>query len=95
MKIIKRNGAEVVFDVNKIEMAITKANNAAEEVQNDNPCRYDMRKLKISCAKQANRERSKSNCTERVGENSTHIFHCECVTVETERSACFFLAKPL
>ena len=31
MKIIKRNGAEVVFDVNKIEMAITKANNAADE----------------------------------------------------------------
>ena len=31
MKIIKRNGAEVDFDVNKIEMAITKANLAAEE----------------------------------------------------------------
>ena len=31
MKIIKRNGAEVTFDINKIEMAITKANEAAEE----------------------------------------------------------------
>ena len=31
MKIIKRNGAEVVFDINKIKMAITKANEAAEE----------------------------------------------------------------
>ena len=31
MKIIKRNGAEVIFDADKIEAAITKANNAAEE----------------------------------------------------------------
>jgi len=31
MKIIKRNGAEVTFDISKIEMAITKANNAVEE----------------------------------------------------------------
>ena len=31
MKIIKRNGAEEVFDAAKIEAAITKANNAAEE----------------------------------------------------------------
>ena len=31
MKIIKRNGAEVVFDVDKIIMAVTKANNAVEE----------------------------------------------------------------
>jgi len=31
MKIIKRNGAEVVFDAAKIETAITKANNAVEE----------------------------------------------------------------
>ena len=31
MKIIKRNGAEVVFDAGKIETAITKANNAVEE----------------------------------------------------------------
>ena len=31
MKIIKRNGAEVVFDASKIEIAVTKANNAVEE----------------------------------------------------------------
>ena len=31
MKIIKRNGAEVVFDVDKIRMAVTKANEAVEE----------------------------------------------------------------
>ena len=31
MKIIKRNGAEEIFDIRKIEMAVTKANNAAEE----------------------------------------------------------------
>ena len=30
MKIIKRNGSEVVFDINKITKAITKANNAIE-----------------------------------------------------------------
>ena len=31
MKIIKRNGTEVVFDIEKISMAITKANEAVEE----------------------------------------------------------------
>ena len=31
MKIIKRNGAEVVFDIDKIVMAVSKANDAAEE----------------------------------------------------------------
>ncbi len=31
MKIIKRNGAEAVFDINKIVMAVTKANDAVEE----------------------------------------------------------------
>ncbi|MDD6967994.1 MAG: anaerobic ribonucleoside-triphosphate reductase [Candidatus Faecousia sp.] len=31
MKIIKRNGTEVVFDLNKIVMAVTKANEAADE----------------------------------------------------------------
>ena len=30
MKIIKRNGSEVVFDINKITKAITKANDAIE-----------------------------------------------------------------
>ena len=31
MKIIKRNGAEAVFDINKIVIAVTKANEAVEE----------------------------------------------------------------
>ena len=31
MKIIKRNGAEVVFNIEKIMMAVTKANEAVEE----------------------------------------------------------------
>ncbi len=31
MKIIKRNGAEVPFDIDKIVMAVTKANNAVDE----------------------------------------------------------------
>ena len=31
MKIIKRNGAEVVFDIEKIMMAVTKANEAVED----------------------------------------------------------------
>ena len=31
MKIIKRNGADVFFDASKIEIAVTKANNAVEE----------------------------------------------------------------
>ena len=31
MKIIKRNGAEAVFDIDKIIAAVTKANSAVEE----------------------------------------------------------------
>ena len=31
MKIIKRNGAEVVFNIDKIMMAVTKSNEAVEE----------------------------------------------------------------
>ena len=31
MKIIKRNGAEVIFDRDKIVMAVTKANDAVED----------------------------------------------------------------
>ena len=31
MKIIKRNGSEVVFDITKIIVAITKANDVVEE----------------------------------------------------------------
>ena len=33
MKIIKRNGAEETFRIEKIVVAITKANNAAEEAE--------------------------------------------------------------
>ena len=31
MKVIKRNGSEVVFDITKIMVAVTKANEAVEE----------------------------------------------------------------
>ena len=31
MKIIKRNGSEVAFDITKINAAVTKANNADEQ----------------------------------------------------------------
>jgi len=37
MKIIKRNGSEVVFDISKIENAITKANNAVDESERMTP----------------------------------------------------------
>ena len=36
MKIIKRNGTEAVFDINKIVMAVTKANKAADEKNKHN-----------------------------------------------------------
>ena len=51
MKIIKRNGSEVVFDVNKIEMAITKANNAAEEKYRMTPLQIERitDRVRISC----------------------------------------------
>ena len=31
MKVIKRNGAEVIFDIEKIVAAVTKANNSVDE----------------------------------------------------------------
>ena len=37
MKIIKRNGSEVVFDITKIENAVTKANNVVEESERMTP----------------------------------------------------------
>ena len=37
MKIIKRNGAEVAFDIQKIERAITKANNSVAEADRMTP----------------------------------------------------------
>ena len=39
MKIIKRNGAEVVFDIDKIIMAVTKANDAVDEKVRMTRCR--------------------------------------------------------
>ncbi len=51
MKIIKRNGAEVVFDIEKIKMAVTKANNAADEKVRMTPLQIDRiaRSVQISC----------------------------------------------
>ena len=37
MKIIKRNGAEVPFDIQKIERAVTKANNSVAEADRMTP----------------------------------------------------------
>ena len=37
MKIIKRNKTEVDFDINKIIVAVTKANNASKETERMTP----------------------------------------------------------
>ncbi len=51
MKIIKRNGAEAQFDLNKIEMAVTKANNAADESVRMTPLQIQRicQSVQISC----------------------------------------------
>ena len=51
MKIIKRNGSEVTFDISKISMAITKANNAVEEKVRMTPLqiRRISESVQISC----------------------------------------------
>ena len=51
MKIIKRNGAEVVFDIEKIMMAVTKANNAVEEKVRMTPLQIQRisQSVQISC----------------------------------------------
>ena len=51
MKIIKRNGAEVVFDIEKIKMAVTKANEAVEEKVRMTPLQIERisRSVEISC----------------------------------------------
>ena len=51
MKIIKRNGAEVVFDIDKIRMAVTKANNAVEESVRMTPLQISRiaESVEISC----------------------------------------------
>ena len=51
MKIIKRNGAEAVFDIEKIVMAVTKANEAADEKVRMTPLqiRRISESVQISC----------------------------------------------
>ena len=51
MKIIKRNGAEVTFDISKIEMAVTKANEAVEEKVRMTPLQIQRisESVRISC----------------------------------------------
>ena len=51
MKIIKRNGAEVVFDIEKIIMAVTKANEAVEEKVRMTPLQISRisQSVQISC----------------------------------------------
>ena len=51
MKIIKRNGAEVVFDIDKIIMAVTKANEAADESVRMTPLQIQRisQSVQISC----------------------------------------------
>ena len=51
MKIIKRNGAEAVFDINKIVSAVTKANNAVEEAVRMTPLQIQRisQSVQIAC----------------------------------------------
>ena len=51
MKIIKRNGSEVVFDIDKIKMAVTKANDAVDEKVRMTPLQIDRiaQSVQISC----------------------------------------------
>ncbi len=51
MKIIKRNGSEVVFDIDKIKMAVTKANEAVDEKVRMTPLQIDRiaQSVQISC----------------------------------------------
>ena len=48
MKIIKRNGAEVPFDIQKIEVAVTKANNSVAEADRMTP--VQIRRIAESCS---------------------------------------------
>ena len=51
MKIIKRNGAEAIFDISKIIAAVTKANNAVEESARMTPLQIQRiaRSVELSC----------------------------------------------
>ena len=53
MKIIKRNGSEVVFDITKIIMAITKANETVEEVDRMTPVQIQRiaQSVELQCQK--------------------------------------------
>ena len=50
MKIIKRNGTEVVFDISKITMAVTKANLAVDEKVRMTPLQIDRIAQSVSVA---------------------------------------------
>ena len=50
MKIIKRNGAEAVFDIDKIVNAVTKANNAVEEAVRMTPLQIQRISLSVQIA---------------------------------------------
>ena len=51
MKIIKRNGAEVAFELDKIILAVTKANEAVEEAARMTPLQIKRiaRSVELSC----------------------------------------------
>ena len=51
MKIIKRNGAEAAFDIEKIVVAVTKANEAVEEAARMTPLqiRRIAESVELSC----------------------------------------------
>ena len=53
MKIIKRNGAEVAFDIQKIERAITKANNSVTEADRMTPVQIERiaESVELQCQK--------------------------------------------
>lgn len=50
MKIIKRNGAEVPFDIQKIEVAVTKANNSVAEADRMTPVQIGASPSPWSCS---------------------------------------------
>ena len=53
MKIIKRNGSEVVFDITKIIMAISKANDTVEEADRMTPVQIQRiaQSVELQCQK--------------------------------------------
>ena len=57
MKIIKRNGSEVAFDITKIIVAITKANDSVEEVDRMTPVQIQRiaESVELQCQKIAPR----------------------------------------